>query len=310
MDKGPVLIARESPDGKIRTVVMGFDPFAGPMRFELATPLLLANILRWIAPDVFRDVDVGAQSAGPVAMPLAGLVSQAAGNSSVQVMTDNGANLPFNVRDRSVEFFAGQPERVRVLTGNSERVYSLTLPELWDVKWTPPANIRHGIPLLDRSPARQSGFVALAGPAGHGFVDCRVDHVRALFQNAPARSEISYGADRMSFERGWVLLLLVLPLIWMAWEWRRQTRHAPLLLKVAMIMAVLLALSQPQLQIHDSKVAVAVLVDTSASVSDADLTKESDWLKKLDRLAAATRSTSFRLPAPLVHSRPPKRLSR
>jgi hypothetical protein len=139
-----VMIARESDGGKTRMVVMGFDPFAGAMRYELATPLLLANVLRWVAPDVFRDVDVGAQSAGPVAMPLAS--AGAGNNASVQVLTDNGTSLPFDVHDRSVQFFAGQAERVRVIAGNSERVYSLTLPELWDVKWTPPANIRHGIP--------------------------------------------------------------------------------------------------------------------------------------------------------------------
>ena len=62
------------------------------------------------------------------------------------MLTDAGTNLPFNVRDRSVEFFAGEAARVRVIAGNSERVYSLTLPEMWDVKWTPPANVRHGIP--------------------------------------------------------------------------------------------------------------------------------------------------------------------
>ena len=142
VEKGAAMVAKESADGKVRTVVMGFDPFAGAMRFELATPLLLANVLRWVSPDVFRDVDVGAQSAGPVAMPLSGGSEKAA----VQVLTDGGAALPFNVRDRSVQFFSGQPERVRVIAGNSERVYSLTLPELWDVKWTVPADVRHGIP--------------------------------------------------------------------------------------------------------------------------------------------------------------------
>jgi hypothetical protein len=33
-----------------------------------------------------------------------------------------------------------------VIAGNSERVFSLTLPEMWDVKWTPPATARRGIP--------------------------------------------------------------------------------------------------------------------------------------------------------------------
>jgi hypothetical protein len=144
--EGPIMVANVSADGKSRSVVMGFDPFAGAMRYELTTPLLLANVLRWVAPDVFRDVDVGTQSAGAVAMPFANR-----DGAAVQVLTDSGANLPFNVRDKSVEFFAGEAERVRVITGNSERVYSLTLPEMWDVKWTAPANARHGIPAWNDS---------------------------------------------------------------------------------------------------------------------------------------------------------------
>jgi hypothetical protein len=139
-DDGPVMVAHESADGRTRSVLIGFDPFSGGMRFELSTPLLLANTLRWVAPDVFRDVDVGAQSAGAVAMALPNE------NRDVQVLTDNGASLPFNVRERSVQFFAGRPERVRVITGNSERVYSLTLPELWDLKWTVPSTARRGLP--------------------------------------------------------------------------------------------------------------------------------------------------------------------
>jgi len=139
IDKGPVMLASVAQNGKNRTVIMGFDPFEGAMRYELATPLLLANVLRWAAPDVFRDVDVGTQSAGAVSMPLVG-------KPAVRVLTDSGVNLPYNVRDKSVDFFAGQSARVRVIAGNSERVYSLTLPEMWDVKWTAPAGARHGIP--------------------------------------------------------------------------------------------------------------------------------------------------------------------
>jgi hypothetical protein len=142
VDKGPVMIARSEDNEKSRMVVMGFNPFGGAMRYELATPLLLANILRWIAPDIFRDLDVGTQSAGAVASPLAPQTDR----NSVQVLTDSGRLLPFNIRDRAVQFFAGEPARVSVIAGNSERVYSLTLPELGEVKWTPPANARHGIP--------------------------------------------------------------------------------------------------------------------------------------------------------------------
>jgi hypothetical protein len=163
VNKGPVMVASISPDGKSRSVVMGFDPFAGAMRNELTTPLLLANVLRWVAPDVFRVLDVGTQSAGAVAMPVA-----ADDKTAVRVLTDAGADLPYNVRDRSVQFFAGESSRVRVIAGNSERVYSLTLPEMWDVKWTPPANVRRGIPAWNDALRRNRDwwpFLAALGAA-------------------------------------------------------------------------------------------------------------------------------------------------
>ena len=58
IEKGPVMVARGN------TVAIGFNPFAGPMRYELSTPILVGNILRWASPDVFRDLDVSTQSAG------------------------------------------------------------------------------------------------------------------------------------------------------------------------------------------------------------------------------------------------------
>jgi hypothetical protein len=139
--QGPVMVARTAANGS-KMVVMGFSPFSGAMRYELATPLLLANVLRWVAPGIFRDLDVGTQSTGAAASPFPPETDR----NTVRVITDAGRVLPFNIRDRAVQFFAGEPARVRVIAGNSERVYSLTLPELGEVKWTPPAGARHGIP--------------------------------------------------------------------------------------------------------------------------------------------------------------------
>ena len=140
VDRGPVIAARVSPDGKTKTIVMGFSPFAGSLRYELAAPLLLANELRWFAPDVFRDVDVTAQSAGSVSDTL----NTPAGD--VRVITDTGTNLPFNIRDGKIQFFTGTAARVTVTSANAERVYSLTLPGMWDQRWTPPAGVLRGIP--------------------------------------------------------------------------------------------------------------------------------------------------------------------
>ena len=86
----------------------------------------------------------------------------------------------------------------------------------------------------------------------------------------------------MTFERAWALLLLVLPLVWLAREWTRQTNRAALLLKAGMVAAVIVALAEPALAIRDRKVALAVLVDTSASVPDADLARENKLIAQLD----------------------------
>ncbi len=152
VNQGPVIVARTTADARApnggnvtKTIVMGFDPFAGSLRYELAAPLLLANELRWFAPDVFRDVDITAQSAGTVSDTFNAAPAGAA-NAGVQVITDAGTNLPFNIRDGKIQFFTGSAARVSVISGNMERVYSLTLPEMWDQRWVPPAGVRRGIP--------------------------------------------------------------------------------------------------------------------------------------------------------------------
>lgn len=79
----------------------------------------------------------------------------------------------------------------------------------------------------------------------------------------------------MTMEREWILLVAWLPLAWAVWAWPRTARRAVLLLKAAAFTLILLALAQPRLDYQESKVAVAVLADTSASVSPADLERAS-----------------------------------
>ena len=87
----------------------------------------------------------------------------------------------------------------------------------------------------------------------------------------------------MTFDRAWVLLLALLPCAWVVWEWRSSARRAALVLKAAAILAVILALAQPRLTVYESKVALAILVDTSASLSPADLAAESDLVTKIQK---------------------------
>ncbi len=86
----------------------------------------------------------------------------------------------------------------------------------------------------------------------------------------------------MSFDRAWVLLLTPLPLLWLAFAWKRTERRIGLALKAASLLAVLLALAEPSLNTFETKVGTVVLVDTSASVSAADLTKAASIVGSLE----------------------------
>src|SRR5215469_16433931 len=85
----------------------------------------------------------------------------------------------------------------------------------------------------------------------------------------------------MTFERSWVLAIAWLPLAWAAWEWSHTRRRLALALKALALFAILLALAQPKLSVQETKVALAVLVDTSASVSPSDLQKESQLARTM-----------------------------
>ena len=74
----------------------------------------------------------------------------------------------------------------------------------------------------------------------------------------------------MTFDRAWALLLLVLPALWAWREWRNAS-HVAVLLKAAAFLAIIAALAQPRLTYHDRRVSLAVLVDTSASVTPEDI---------------------------------------
>jgi hypothetical protein len=156
---GPVIVARP---GHPKIVVLGFDPALSAMRYELATPLLFANLLRWISPEIFRRWEINGGSVGAVKLEM----DQDTARKDVKVTAEDGSALPFTLRDKTVNFFAGAPGAVRVVAGDREYMYSLTLPELADAKWKPPASALKGIPfyapVLDRA-ADLWPWLAIAG---------------------------------------------------------------------------------------------------------------------------------------------------
>jgi Ca-activated chloride channel homolog len=86
----------------------------------------------------------------------------------------------------------------------------------------------------------------------------------------------------MTFEHPWVLLGALLPAAWLVWEWRESARRVALALRAAGLAAVLIALAEPRLTVYETKVAAAILVDTSASVTQRDLAQASDLATRIE----------------------------
>ncbi len=139
VQQGPVIVAR---DGKPKIVVLGFHPALSGMRYELATPLLFANLLRWVSPEIFRRWELSVGSVGTVKL----VMEPGTPEKDAKVVAEDGSALPFTLRDGVLHFFAGRAGAVRVLAGDREYVLSLTLPELWETRWEPPAEALKGIP--------------------------------------------------------------------------------------------------------------------------------------------------------------------
>jgi hypothetical protein len=159
---GPLIVARASSP---KLAVIGFEPMKSAMKYELATPLLVANMLRWMAPETFRRWEVQAGTVGTVNVTLDKGIDPA----SVRVLTDDQKPLPFTVENGALRFFSGAPGTVRVLTGDRETVYSLTLPDVGDTAWKPPPNVRRGIPKASEAGAAATDFwpwLALLGGLG------------------------------------------------------------------------------------------------------------------------------------------------
>jgi hypothetical protein len=159
---GPVVVARTSNP---KQVVIGFYPGRGTMKYQLATPLLIANILRWMTPGAFRQWEFQAGTVGMVNVP----VDKDTKAEDIHVLDEQNRSLPFTIDDDNLRFFSGAPGTVRVQMGDREMVYSLTLPDVGEAVWRVPASVHKGIPraiLGDAAPRDLWPWLALLGGIG------------------------------------------------------------------------------------------------------------------------------------------------
>lgn len=232
-------------DTEPRRVRFGFHPLKTAMRYELSTPLFFANLLEWCAPETYRRVEVIAGAPGSVTAELPRRVE----DEPARVLGSKGQSLPFTAEGRELRFFTAEPSDVRVLQGRSEQVFSLTLPGLADSAWEVPPGTARGIP---------SAGGASAVP-------------RDLWRWFAALGMLLMAAEWWFFARR-------LPA-------GTRSRRLSLALKGAGIVACLIALLAPALDVPETKLAVGVLVDTSESAAAQDLGRANTIVSDLRRAA-------------------------
>lgn len=85
----------------------------------------------------------------------------------------------------------------------------------------------------------------------------------------------------MNFVHPYLLLLVPVPLLWIAYGWRTAGRRTLHSLKGLSLAAILLALAEPVMTLPDSKTAEIILVDTSASIPAGDLARASSLARQI-----------------------------
>jgi hypothetical protein len=195
---GALVVARNDKGAK--TVALGFHPGRAPMKYQLATPLLMANILRWIAPDSLRRWEVQAGTVGTVRVPI----DKGTDAAGVRVVDENQRPLPFTIHDNVLQFFSGAPGNVSVMMGDRELVYSLTLPDVAEAVWIPPANVRRGVPRAALESATQTDLWPwLAALGGLGLLIDWLLYGRSRVFRVRASQIVSPLSSRIAARVGW-----------------------------------------------------------------------------------------------------------
>ena len=138
---GPTIVLRPRSNSSEKLAVIGFDPLAEQLRFTLTTPLVFANLLGWLSPEAFRTLDISADRVGAASV----ILDADEDPKTVQVADVKGFAVPFTLRERNLQVFVSQPDIIRIVSENRERVLSLTLPDVVRDQWKP-EKVTTGLP--------------------------------------------------------------------------------------------------------------------------------------------------------------------
>ncbi len=144
--QGPVVVARPESGWRKKIALVGFDPLTESVRFQITTPLLFADLLRWLSPEAFRTLDATADHVGILNVSL----DQGERSDQLKVTGDGGVAVPFTLNGRALQLFTTRPQHIHIGSNDRDRIFSLTLPEVAEFSWTAPQASATGLPVTSR----------------------------------------------------------------------------------------------------------------------------------------------------------------
>jgi hypothetical protein len=165
VSQGPVVVVRPESGAHKKLALVGFDPLSDSLRFQVTTPLLFADLLRWLSPEAFRTVEATSDHVGLLTVSL----DQGERAEHLKVTDGRDVAVPFTLHDRSLQLFTTKPGEVRISSGDRDRIFSLTLPEVAEFSWPAPRAAATGLPAaaqLSPSAIDLWKWLALLGGAG------------------------------------------------------------------------------------------------------------------------------------------------
>ncbi len=144
--EGPVVVVRAAASRRPKSAIIGFDPAAGALRFNLATPLLFADLLQWLDPTAFRTLTFTARQVGLADVTL----DRSELRGDLRVTDDRGLAAPSTIRAGALQVFAARPAALHVTSAERERVISFSLPAVAGYVWKPSGDPLIGLPSAAR----------------------------------------------------------------------------------------------------------------------------------------------------------------
>jgi hypothetical protein len=131
--EGPIVVLRPAKAGEPRRAMLGFDPVDDKVRYEVTTPLLFINLVRWLTAQSIAPTQIAVDHAGAAQIDLADGETL----EDIQVMRGGITGTPLLDRDRQVHLFAVQPVSLRFFHQGRKQELAIALPEIAEKQWRP-----------------------------------------------------------------------------------------------------------------------------------------------------------------------------